>query len=141
MSFRLMNLGSGLIVQAMLIALSSALQGSFSMRGSASIFVLGSTVVVLLCRVIFLPAEGRAFFVSGAITSCLWYPMLFVLVSSGMSGYPRLTLGGVVHALFESLSYAEVRTPVLSLIASIICGLLAGLGINKVRRHKLRDSS
>lgn len=133
MSIRLINLGAGAIVQALLIAVSSALQGSFSIQESASVFVFGATALALLFRFAFLPTKGRVFFFVGAVLACLWYPVLFVLLSAGIAGYPKLTPLGFLSGFLEALEHTEVLVPVLSFVASILCGLLLGLGINKLR--------
>jgi hypothetical protein len=133
MSVRLINLGAGVFAQALLIAVSSALQGSFSMQESASVFVLGATALALLCRFAFLPTTGRAFFFVGAVLACLWYPVVFVLLSAGIGGYPKLTPLGFLRGLLEALGYTEVLVPTLSFVAASLCGLLLGLGIKKLR--------
>jgi hypothetical protein len=138
MFVRLANFGAGLMIQALLIALSSALQGSFSMQGSASVFILGTTAVVVLCRFAFLPAEGKAVFFVGAMLACLWYPVLFVLLSAGISSYPKITPWGLSRGFLESFRYAEVLVPTLSFMVAIVCGLLVGVGINKLRLRQIR---
>jgi len=123
-----------------LVLLSIALQGPFSMSGSAAVVVLGAAVILAFSRTaLTYKREATAFFL-GALLSALWYPVAYAAVGAAYAeprvSSPRRLLSEFLVGIVEE----RVYFPMALFVGAVLMGGGFGQAVSRARRSALRST-
>lgn len=123
-----------------LVFLSIALQGPFSMSGSAAIVVLGAAMILAFSRTALThKRESTAFFL-GALLPALWYPVGYAVVGVGYAEPRASSSRRLLSEFLAGLVEDRVYFPMALLVGVVLLGGSLGQAVSRARRNSLRSA-